>query len=127
MGYTVFRADELEFSPPGGGDLDRRLARLSDAMTQMCANLRRLPPGSRGRRHSEGVQEEALVVLEGTATLLLGDPAVAETLSRGTVAVVRPGTAIQVTNAGEEEAVVLIVGAPPLTGQAEYLPDALSS
>jgi uncharacterized cupin superfamily protein len=58
-------------------------------MTQVRANVWRLPPGSRGRRHVERLQEEAFVVLDGTATLALGDPA----------------------------------GAPPVSGEADYLPE----
>lgn len=124
MGYTVFRAGELAFGPPSGGNLDRGIARLSDAMTNMRANVWRYPPGTRGRRHAEGVQEEVFVVLEGAATLLLGDPPEAVELATGSIAVVQPGTAIQVANQGSAETAVLIVGAPPETGRAEYLPDA---
>ena len=40
----------------------------------MRANIWRLPAGARGGRHIEHAQEEMFVVLEGTATLLLGDP-----------------------------------------------------
>jgi quercetin dioxygenase-like cupin family protein len=89
----------------------------------MRANVWRYPPGARGRRHAEGVQEELFVVLEGTATLLLGDPPEAAELPAGSMAVVEPGTAIQVANQSDGETAVLIVGAPPETGQAEYLPD----
>jgi quercetin dioxygenase-like cupin family protein len=92
-------------------------------MTQMRANVWRLPAGSRGRRHAERVQEETFVVLEGTATLALGDPAEMRELPPGSIAIVQPGTAIQVRNDGADEAVVLIVGAPPLPGEADYLPD----
>jgi uncharacterized cupin superfamily protein len=123
VAYTVFRSGGLEFSPPSGGDLDRRIARLSDAMANMRANIWRYPPGARGRRHAEGVQEELFVVLEGTATLLLGDPPEAAELPAGSMAVVEPGTAIQVANRSDGETTVLIVGAPPETGQAQYLPD----
>jgi uncharacterized cupin superfamily protein len=73
----------------------------------MRANIWRLPPGVRGGRHIEHVQEEMFVVLEGTATLLLGDPPERVVLPPGSVA----------------EAVILIVGAPPEQGKAEHLPD----
>jgi quercetin dioxygenase-like cupin family protein len=124
VGYTVFRAGELAFGPPSGGNLDRRIARLSDAMTNMRASVWRYPPGARGRRHAEGVQEELFVVLDGKATLFLGDPPESVELESGSVAVVQPGTAIQVANRDEGEATLLIVGAPPEVGRAEYLPDA---
>jgi hypothetical protein len=74
MGYTVFRPDERAFQAPQRGDQRRRLAPLSGALHNMRANIWRLPPGVRGARHLERVQEEMFVVLEGTATLLLGDP-----------------------------------------------------
>ena len=74
MGYTVFRPDELEFHAAQRGDKRRSLAALSEALHTMRANIWRLPPGVRGSRHLEHVQEEMFVVLEGTATLLLGDP-----------------------------------------------------
>ena len=124
MGYTVFRVGEIAFGPPSGGNLDRRIARLSDAMTNMRASIWRYPPGARGRRHAEAVQEELFVVLDGEATLMLGDPAEPVQLPTGSMAVVQPGTAVQVTNQGDDEATLLIVGAPPEVGQAAYLPDA---
>jgi mannose-6-phosphate isomerase-like protein (cupin superfamily) len=123
VGFTLFRSDDVEFTTPSGADQTRGILRLSDAMSQMRANVWRLPPGSRGRRHAERVQEELFVVLEGTVTLAVGDPPEMTELSRGSIAVVEPGTAIQVRNEGAEQAEVLIVGAPPETGQADYLPD----
>jgi uncharacterized cupin superfamily protein len=123
VGYTVFRAGEIAFGPPSGGNLDRRIARLSDAMTNMRANIWRYPSGARGRRHAEAVQEELFVVLDGEATLMLGDPAEPVPLATGSMALVQPGTAVQVTNQSDGEATLLIVGAPPEVGQAEYLPD----
>ena len=124
MGFTVFRSDGREWSEPSGGDQTRGILRLSDAMTQMRANIWRMPAGSRGRRHAERVQEEIFVVLDGTATLALGDPAERVELPSGSVAVVEPGTGIQVLNESDAETTVLIVGAPPVTGEADYLPDA---
>ena len=124
MGFTIFRADERDWTTPSGGDQTRGILRLSDAMGQMRANLWRLPPGSHGRRHSERVQEELFVVLDGMATLALGDPAERFELPAGSVAVVEPGTALQVRNESDGDATILIVGAPPVTGEADYLPDA---
>ena len=62
--YTIFRQPELEWVPRGDDD-PRTVARLSDSMTQSRANLWRYPPGARGRRHADNVQEEVFVVLEG--------------------------------------------------------------
>lgn len=124
MGYSVFQAEEREFSAPSGGDLSRGIFRLSDSMAQMRANIWRYPAGSRGRRHAEHVQEEVFVVLAGRATLFLGEPAEAVDLPTGSVAIVEPGTPIQVANRGDEDATVFIIGAPPDQGGADYLPDA---
>jgi uncharacterized cupin superfamily protein len=123
VSYTVFRTAELSWSEPSGGDKRRGIVRLSDSMTNMRANIWRLPPGSHGRRHAERVQEEAFVALEGDATLLLGEPPERVALPRGSVAVVQPGTPLQVRNESDADAVVLIVGAPPVTGEADYLED----
>lgn len=124
MGYRIFHADEQEFSSPSAGDQSREICRLSDSLREMRANIWRYPPGSRGRRHTEPVQEEVFVVLEGRAMLLLGEPAEAVDLATGSVAVVRPGTPILLTNRGDEDATVFIIAAPPDQGRAEYLPDA---
>jgi len=124
VGYTVFQRGELEFGMPSAGDQRRGIVRLSEAMSQMRANLWRLPPGARGRRHAERAQEEVFVVVDGTATLALGEPPERIELANGSIAVVEPGMALQVLNEGSVDATVLIVGAPPVTGEADYLPDA---
>jgi len=123
MGYTIFRPDEREFQAAQRGDQRRSLAPLSEALHNMRANIWRLPPGVRGSRHLEHVQEELFVVLEGTATLLVGDPPERVELSRGSVAVVEIETGLQLRNESDAEIVVLAVGAPPEQGKAEHLPD----
>ncbi len=123
MGYTVFRPEERVFEAPQRGDLRRGRASLSEALHEMRANIWRLPAGARGTRHLERVQEEMFVVLEGAATLLIGDPPERVELPRGSVAVVETGTALQLRNESDADVVVLIVGAPPVQGEAEYLPD----
>jgi quercetin dioxygenase-like cupin family protein len=122
-GYRTFRSDEIEFAKPSGGNQERGIVRLSDATENMRANIWRLPPGVRGRRHRELVQEELFVALEGTTTLILGEDKEAVELPQGSVAVVEPQTAVQVANENGRDAVVLIVGAPPVQGEVEYLPD----
>jgi quercetin dioxygenase-like cupin family protein len=124
MGYVVFPAAEQEFGPPSGGDPGRSIFRLSDSLRETRANIWRYPSGSRGRRHAERAQEEVFVVVEGTATLYLDDPPEAFELPHGSVAVVEPGTAVQVANLGDEDMAVFIVGAPPEQAGADYLPDA---
>ena len=119
MGYAIFRQDELEWVPRGDDD-PRTVARLSDSMTRSRANLWRYPPGTRGRRHSDNVQEEVFVVLDGTLTVDLGEPPERHEVPRGGVLVVQPGTILQLRNAGDEELVLFIYGAPPEQGGAEF-------
>jgi quercetin dioxygenase-like cupin family protein len=123
MAYTVLRLADLEWSKPSAGDQSRGIVRLSDRLRHMRANVWRLPAGARGRRHAEQVQEEIFVVLAGTATLALGEPPQAVDVVRGSLVIVEPKTPVQLRNDGEDEAVVLAVGAPPETSRAEYLPD----
>jgi mannose-6-phosphate isomerase-like protein (cupin superfamily) len=121
MAYTIFRQAELEWVPRGDDD-PRTIARLSDAMTKSRANIWRYPPGSRGKRHADHAQEEVFVVLDGTLTVDLGEPPERHVLERGSVLVVETGTPLQLRNAGDEELVLFIYGAPPVTGEAEFLP-----
>jgi uncharacterized cupin superfamily protein len=125
MGYTVLRLDELEWSKPSAGDQRRGIARLSDHLDHMRANVWRLPPGTSGRRHAERLQEEIFVVLEGTATMALGDPPRRVELPAGSAVIVKPGTPVQQRNDSARDAVILAIGAPrEEPGNAEYLPDA---
>jgi mannose-6-phosphate isomerase-like protein (cupin superfamily) len=122
MGYTIFRNSELEWVPRSDDD-PRTIARLSDAMTHSRANVWRYPVGRKGRRHKDLAQEEVFVVLDGTLTVDLGDPPERHELPRGSVLVVQPGTILQLRNAGDEELMLFIYGAPPITGQGEFFPD----
>jgi mannose-6-phosphate isomerase-like protein (cupin superfamily) len=119
MAYTVYRQSELEWTPRDD-DSGRTLAGLSDAMTQSRANVWRYPPGARGRRHADHVQEEVFVVLDGTLTVDLGEPPERHELERGSVLVVQPKTVLQLRNAGDEELVLFIYGAPPERGGADF-------
>ncbi len=95
--------------------------RLDDPLAR---ELWRYPPGTRGKRHSDPVQEEVFVVLEGTLTVDLGDPPERHQVGRGDVLVVQPGTILQLRNSSDEELVLFIYGAPPERAQAEFFPDA---
>ncbi len=98
--------------------------RLSAFLGHSRGNIWRMPASSRGRRHRESSQEEIFIALNGTATLLLGEPASAVALPPGAIAIVKPHTAVQLANQSDADAVVLILGAPPTTADADYLPDA---
>jgi mannose-6-phosphate isomerase-like protein (cupin superfamily) len=126
MGYHVIRPEDAawEERPNQDGAL-RRLADVTSAgeLKQSRARIWRYPPHTRGRRHVEGAQEEVFVVLEGTLTMLLGDPPERFDLPPQSVVSVAPGTGIQMRNESDDEVVVFAYGAPPVTGQADYLED----
>ena len=122
MAFHVLHAPELAWAPRGDDD-PRSVARLSDALTRSRANLWRYPPGARGKRHADRVQEEVFVVLDGTLTVDLGEPPERHELERGSVLVVQPGTILQLRNAGSEELVLFVYGAPPEQGGADFFED----
>jgi mannose-6-phosphate isomerase-like protein (cupin superfamily) len=119
MGFTIFRPSEVEWEPRGD-DSGRDVARLSDSMTRSRANIWRYPPGARGRRHADKVQEEVFVVLDGTLTVDLGEPPERHELERGSILVVQPGQILQLRNAGDDELVLFIYGAPPEQAGADF-------
>jgi mannose-6-phosphate isomerase-like protein (cupin superfamily) len=123
MPYTVFHWDEVEWHPRREGD-PRLVSELSESMTRSRANLFRYPPGAIGRRHSDPVQEEVFVVLDGTLTIHMGagDDPKHHVLERGSVLVVQPGTVLQLSNRHHDELRLFVYGAPPERGEATFLP-----
>jgi mannose-6-phosphate isomerase-like protein (cupin superfamily) len=122
VGYTILHADELDWEHRREGD-PRLVAGLSDAMTSSRANLYRYPQGAVGRRHSDPIQEEVFVVMDGTLTIHMGQDGAVERheLAKGSVLVVQPGTPLQLSNRHEEELRLFIYGAPPERGEATFL------
>ena len=51
-----------------------------------------------------------------------GDSPERHELAKGSVLVVRPGTALQLSNRGDEELRLFIYGAPPERGETTFLP-----
>ena len=119
VGYTIFQADGFEFVPRAEND-PRSLASFSDALSASRANIWRYPSGAQGKRHRDLAQEEVFVVLEGTLTIDLGEPPERHEIARGGLVVVERGTILQLRNAGDEELVLFIYGAPPESGKAEF-------
>jgi quercetin dioxygenase-like cupin family protein len=121
------RGDEHEWEerPYIEGAPPRHISDITTAasLTQSRARVWRIPAGTRGRRHKELVQEEVFVVLDGTLTMLLGEPPERYDLPPLSVVSVAPGTALQMRNESGGEVVVFVYGAPPVTGQGEYLDD----
>ena len=72
---------------------------------------------------SAAMQEEVFIVLQGTLTMLLGEPPERVELPAESVIAIEPGTALQLRNETDEELVIFAYGAPPQAGQAEILDD----
>ena len=132
MGYHVVHAGEHAFeerppAPGREGDPARSAADVTSAagLEHSRARLWRYPPGSRGRRHADKVQEEVFVVLEGTLTMHLGEPPERVELPPQSVVAVDPGTPLQLRNDGDDDdVVVFIYGAPAEQGGADFFEDA---
>ena len=127
MGYRVVRSDEhaYEERPNREGEPPRLAADVTTAagLRESRARIWRYPPHTRGRRHKDLVQEEVFVVLQGTLTMLLGEPPERVDLPAESVVAVDPQTALQLRNETDEEVVVFAYGAPPEGGKGEFLDD----
>ncbi len=79
MSFRLVSPDGLEWitRPHEVGEPARHVAELSEVaeFAHTRANVWRYEPGARGRRHRHPSQEETFVVLEGTLTMYLGEPA----------------------------------------------------
>src|SRR3954462_10457207 len=124
MGFRVARPDELEWIERDAvaDGTARYVGRLSEVLGvwHSRGNLWRSPPGSKGRRHSDNVQEETFVVVDGTLTMYLGDPPEQVEVPQGGVVHVEAGTILQRANHGEQEVLLYAYGAPPEAGGAEF-------
>jgi quercetin dioxygenase-like cupin family protein len=128
MAYHVVRAEDIEFTerPPNPGEEPRSAGDITTPaeLKQSRGRIWRYPPGTRGKRHQDHVQEEVFVVISGTLTMLLGEPPErVEALGPQSVVAVEPMTPLQVRNESEEELVLYIYGAPPEQAGADMLPD----
>jgi quercetin dioxygenase-like cupin family protein len=129
VGYRVVRFDELDWTErePEPGGVPRYVARLSDVLgfEHTRSGLWRFPPGAKGRRHRDTIQEETFVVLDGTLTMYLGDPPERVDVPKGGVVHVESGTVLQSVNHSDEDVLVYAYGAPPEQGGAEFLDSAV--
>ena len=127
MAYHVVRGGEHDYEerPFHEGEPPRLSADVTTAaqLSESRARLWRYPPHTRGRRHKDLGQEEVFFVVSGTLTMLLGDPPERVDLEPGDLAVVHSGTPMQARNESDDEVLFFAYGAPPVTGQAEFLDD----
>jgi quercetin dioxygenase-like cupin family protein len=127
MPYDVAHADSLpwEERPSMFDQAPRSQAAITDAanMTESRARMWRYPAHTRGRRHKDPDQEEVFVPIHGTLTVLLEDPPKRVDVEPGGVIVVHQGTPMQLRNETDDDIVFFAYGAPPVSGNAEFLDD----
>jgi mannose-6-phosphate isomerase-like protein (cupin superfamily) len=128
MGYHVAEGSQLEWEERPAvveGHPPRRSANVSKvaALTQSFGRVWRYPPGTRGKRHADKVQEEVFVVVSGSLTMLLGEPPERVDVGPLSVVSVEPGTPLQVRNESDEELVLYIYGAPQKREGADMFDD----
>ena len=125
MAFRAIRPDELEWitRPHEPGEPARHVAELSELATfaHTRANLWRYEPGAKGKRHRHVSQEETFVVLAGTLTMYLGEPAERRDVQAGGLIHVDAGTPLQTANHGDTDLVVYAYGYPPEDENAELL------
>jgi quercetin dioxygenase-like cupin family protein len=125
VAYRVIHPVELEWKtrPHEPGEPARHVAELSDPVgfAHTRANIWRYEPGARGLRHRHPLQEETFVVLTGTLSMYLGEPAERQDVPAGGLIHVEPGTPLQTANHGAEDLVLYAYGTPPESERAEIL------
>jgi mannose-6-phosphate isomerase-like protein (cupin superfamily) len=125
VGFDVVHSGDLSWEErePPPGQQPRRHAVLTERanLTQSRARMWRYPPGAEGRRHLDPDQEEVFVPLSGTLTVLLGEPPERFDVEPGGIVAVHQGTPMQLRNETDEEIVFFAYGAPPVTGNAQFL------
>lgn len=110
-GYRVLRAGESFWRESNQMKvLNTDLAKQLGA-SALGARLWRLRPGEASTRHRHGVQEELYVLLEGRGRIRVGEDL--QTLERLDSLLVDPPLVRQVFNDTDDDALWLVVGAPP--------------
>ena len=129
MSFSVITpADRTwETRPHAEGEPARHVTELSElaGMEHVRANVWRYEPGAAGRRHRHVSQDETFVVLAGTLSMYLGDPAERHDVRAGSLVHITAGTPLQSVNHGDEDLVVYAHGWPPEDHNAELLPSAV--
>jgi quercetin dioxygenase-like cupin family protein len=131
MPFDVVQAGDLQWEERDApeGTEPRSTAQVTEPakLAESRARMWRYPAHTRGRRHIDPDQEEVFVPLRGTLTLLLEDPPQRVDVAPGGLVAVHPGTPIQVRNETGEEALFFAYGAPPRSGNTEFLDDVVDA
>lgn len=129
MAFRVVTPDDLQWTtrPHEPGEPARHVAELSEpaGFAHTRGNVWRYEPGAKGRRHRHPHQEETFVVLEGTLTMYVGEPAERVEVPRGAVIHIDPLTPLQAANHGDRDLLVYAYGYPPEDEHAEILEPAV--
>lgn len=124
MAYVVLTPDVQAFARPSWRPEDdpREIVELPlhAAMQHSRGHLWRYPPGVKGRRHRQTVQEEVFVVLEGTLTMVLGEAGERVELPPRSIVFLEPMTPVHVLNESDGDVLFFAYGAPADRG-AEIL------
>ncbi len=111
MAYRLLTADEAFWRPSNQMKvLNTDLGKQLEA-EQLGARFWRLAPGQASTRHRHAAQEELYVLLEGTGRVRVDDDLL--TLAPLDALVVQPRSIRQLFNDTAEDALWLVVGAPP--------------
>jgi uncharacterized cupin superfamily protein len=111
MGYRLLTADSAFWRRSNQmGVLNTDLGKQLEAKT-LGARLWRLEPGQASTRHRHRAQEELYVLLEGTGRIRVDDEVV--TMAPLDALVIEPRSTRQAFNDTAEDALWLIIGAPP--------------
>lgn len=126
MSFRVLPAEAAHWRPSNQmGVLNTDLARQLEA-DSLGARLWRLAPGQASTRHRHVAQTELYVVLEGTGRMRADDELL--TLSPLSAVLVTPETVRQVFNDTGEDALWLVIGAPPEAANTlEMTPEQLAA
>jgi mannose-6-phosphate isomerase-like protein (cupin superfamily) len=129
--FDVVRAGDLawEDRPGHEGQEPRQSADVTEPakLSHSRARMWRYPAHTRGRRHADPDQEEVFVPLRGTLTVLVEDPPQRVDVEPGGLVVVHRGTPLQARNESDEEILFFAYGAPPVSGNTEYLDDVVDA
>ena len=129
MGYRVITPQEQPWitRPHADGEPARHVTELSElaGMEHVRANVWRYEAGAAGRRHRHPTQDETFVVLSGTLSMYVGEPAERRDVPAGSLIHVKAGTPLQSVNHGSDDLVVYAHGWPPEDQHAELLTPAV--
>lgn len=131
MPFDVVQAADLQWEEreAAEGTEPRKFAPVTESaqLTESRARMWRYPARTRGRRHVDPDQEEVFVPLRGTLTLLLEDPPQRVDVAPGGLVAVHAGTPIQARNETGEEILFFAYGAPPKSGNTEFVDDVVDA